>query len=734
MDIDGLKAAALSVRALSMDGVQAANSGHPGLPMGCAELGSLLYGEVLKHFPSLPDWVDRDRFVLSAGHGSMLLYSLLHLSGYDLPKEELKKFRQVGSLTPGHPEYGLTPGVETTTGPLGAGFSNAVGMAIAETMLAETFNTDTHTIVDHYTYTLAGDGCMMEGITSEAASLAGHLGLGKLIALYDSNSISIEGKTSLALSEDVAARFEAYGWQVLKGDAYDFEQVRTLIQKAQKETSKPTLIVLTSIIGKGSPNKAGTHGVHGAPLGEDEVQAARAELGIPADEDFYIHPKAQEYFASKQSLWSEQFEEWNETFKAWANENPKLKNLWDEYMHNGTVSKSAGGQLPFGDDFSRVSGISTSGGSASKEVTSNGPATQGPGTSPAKGQIKDTDAEIAYPEYEVGFKEATRKVSGAILQKLAAAVPNIVGGSADLAPSNNSELKEYGHYQRNSRDGRNLHFGVREHAMGGVTNGIALHGGLRPYAATFLVFSDYMRPAVRLASLMKLPVVFIYTHDSIYIGEDGPTHQPIEQLASLRAIPGLTVLRPADAQETVEAWKMALENRQGPTALVLTRQKLTTFEKADPSWPESMRKGAYIVKEAAGAGSSDGKPNKGQSASSPAQTGGANPPEVVILATGSEVEMALQAAELSTKRVRVVSVADLQTFNRMDAADRERLLPASSRVVVAEAGVSSGWGLYVTSAEDLFTINRFGESGPGNEVAAHLSFTAEALAKLCDLS
>src|SRR6056297_441733 len=378
MDIDALKASALSVRALSMDAVQAANSGHPGLPLGCAELGSLLYGEVLKHFPSLPDWVDRDRFVLSAGHGSMLLYSLLHLCGYDLTKEELTKFRQVGSLTPGHPEYGLTAGVETTTGPLGAGFSNAVGMAIAETMLAEKFNTDAHTIVDHFTYTLAGDGCMMEGITSEAASLAGHLGLGKLIALYDSNGISIEGKTSLAFSEDVAARFEAYGWQVLKGDAYDFDQVQGLIQKAQKDTSKPSLIVLTSVIGKGSPNKAGTHGVHGAPLGEDEIKAARAELGIPADEDFYIHPKAKEYFASKQSLWREQFEEWNETFKAWANENPKLKALWDQFMQN-----SASG--------STFSGQSSSGGVVPR---------------------KSNTPKIEYPEYEVGFKEATRKVSG----------------------------------------------------------------------------------------------------------------------------------------------------------------------------------------------------------------------------------------------------------------------------------------------------------------------------------
>src|SRR6056297_3063227 len=660
MDIEALKASALSVRALSMDGVQAANSGHPGLPMGCAELGSLLYGEILKHFPTHPEWVDRDRFVLSAGHGSMLLYSLLHLSGYDLSKKELKKFRQVGSRTPGHPEYGMTPGVETTTGPLGAGFSNAVGMAIAESILADTFNTDLHQIIDHHPYPLAGDGCMMEGITSEAASLAGHLGLGKLIALYDSNNISIEGSTSLAFTEDVAARFEAYGWQVLKGDAYDFKQIQQLIQKAQKESNKPSLIVQTSIIGKGSPNKAGTHGVHGAALGDDEIKASRAELGIPADQDFYIDPKATQYFAGKQSLWREEFEEWNETFKAWATANPKLKAQWDVYMDAAAPANA----------------------------------------SPVK---------VEYPDSATGFSEASRKVSGAVLQKLAEAMPNLVGGSADLAPSNNTELKNHSHYDRHTRGGRNLHFGVREHAMGGITNGIALHGGLRPFAATFLVFSDYMRPAVRLAALMKLPVVFIYTHDSVYIGEDGPTHQPIEQLASLRTIPGLKVLRPADPQETVEAWKMALEHTDGPTALVLTRQKLSTFEKADAKWRASMRTGAYIVKEAVGAS-----------------------PEVVILATGSEVGMALKAAELSSKSVRVVSVADLHAFDSMDPAEREQLLPASSRVVVAEAGVSSGWGLYVTSRSDLFTINRFGESGPGNDVADHLGFTVENLAKLCD--
>jgi transketolase len=658
MNADGLTASALSVRALSMDAVQAANSGHPGLPMGCAEIGSLMYGEILKHAPHDPEWIDRDRFVLSAGHGSMLLYSLLHLSGYDLALDDIKKFRQIGSKCAGHPEYGLAPGVETTTGPLGAGFSNAVGMAIAETHLAEIFNTEQHTIIDHYTYALAGDGCLMEGISSEAASLAGHLGLGKLIVLYDSNSISIEGSTSLAFSENVAARFKAYGWQVLEGDAYDFQQMSQLIQKAQAETEKPSLIILRSIIGKGSPNKAGTHGVHGAPLGEEEVIASRRELGIPEDQSFFVHPEARNYFKQKQPIWRQQYVEWEETFKAWANANPDLKDRWDTYMKPGFPQ------------------------------------------------------DIDFPGFGPGDAEATRKVSGAFLQKLADALPNLVGGSADLAPSNNSELENYGHYSREDRGGRNFHFGVREHAMGGITNGIALHGGLRPYAATFLVFSDYMRPAIRLAALMKLPVIYIFTHDSIYIGEDGPTHQPVEQLAALRAIPGLTVLRPGDPEETVEAWKIAVENQSGPTALVLTRQKVTTYSKADPDWSRSMRKGAYLVKDCDGT------------------------PDVVLLATGSEIGMALEAAGKSGKRVRVISIADLNTFLNQDTGDREAdngereaLIPSGSRVVVVEAGISAGWGTLVNNQKDLFTINRFGESGPGEDVAAHLGFTVERLVK-----
>jgi transketolase len=654
MDTKGLAASALSVRALSMDAVQKAESGHPGLPMGCAEFGSLMYGEILRHTPKDPSWINRDRFVLSAGHGSMLLYSLLHLSGYQVTKDDIASFRQIGSRTPGHPEYGVTEGIETTTGPLGQGFSNAVGMAIAEEMLAARFNTSEHRIIDHHTYALAGDGCMMEGITSEAASLAGHLGLGKLIVVYDSNKISIEGSTELAFTEDVAARFRAYGWQTLSGDAYDFEQMADLIGQAREEREKPTLIVLSSLIGKGSPNKAGTHGVHGAALGQDEVVAARKELGIPENEEFYIHPDALEYFKERSKSWNEEYDRWRKEFEEWSRENPELKELWDRFF--------------------------------SAEVP--------------------VDSDM--PSYAAGDKEATRKVGGAVMQKLAEAVPNLVGGSADLAPSNNTTLKEFSDFSKEDRSGRNLHFGVREHAMGGIVNGMALHGGLRVFAATFLVFSDYMKPALRLASLMKLPITCVFTHDSIYIGEDGPTHQPIEQLAALRSIPGMQVLRPADPQEAVEAWKMAMENPDGPTSIVFTRQKLPVFEKADKGWRKTIRKGAYIAADTEGT------------------------PDVVILASGSEVPMAIEAAEKSTKKVRVISVLDKGGLDCMKPQEKAELLPEKSRVVVAEAGVSGDWGLYVSRAEDLFTINRFGESGPGNEVADHLGFSSDALAKLCD--
>jgi transketolase len=652
MHIDSLKAVALSVRALSMDGVQKANSGHPGLPMGCAELGALLYGEVLKHNPADSGWIDRDRFVLSAGHGSMFLYSLLHLSGYKLGLEELKKFRQLGSKTPGHPEYGWTDGVETTTGPLGAGFSNAVGMAIAESMLEAKFNTPEHKVVDHYTYALSGDGCMMEGITSEAASLAGHLGLGKLIVFYDSNKISIEGNTDITFTESVADRYRAYNWQVLEGNMYDFEGMAGLIDKARAEGGKPSMIILKSVIGMGSPNKAGSHDVHGAPLGNDEITATRKNLGIPEDTDFYIDPKALDYFKGKKTDFQAAQDKWQAAFDAWAKANPELKKEWDQWM-------------------------------------SETPDLSG----------------IKWPEYKVGDSEATRSASGSALKAIAAALGNFVGGSADLEPSNKTGLGQ-GDYSRDNRAGRTLRFGVREHAMGGIANGIALHGGLRTFCATFLVFADYMRPPVRLANLMKLPVTYVYTHDSIYVGEDGPTHQPVEHLESLRIIPGMTVLRPGDGEETNVAWQIALEKIDGPVALALTRQNLSVYEKADKAWQKNMRKGAYIVKDV------DGKP------------------DVVLVATGSEVNLALKAAEISGKKVRIVSMPSREIFLQQDAAFRTTILPEGVKTVVAETGIVNGWEGIATDADHVLCMRSFGESGPAGDVEKHFGFVPENLAKM----
>lgn len=651
MDTKALDAIALSVRSLSMDGVQAANSGHPGLPLGCAELGAALYGEILNINPAKSDWIDRDRFILSAGHGSMFVYSLLHLAGFDLPFEELKKFRQLGSKTPGHPEYRWTDGVETTTGPLGAGFSNAVGMAVAETVLAAKFNTNQHKIVDHYTYALSGDGCMMEGLTSEAASLAGHLGLGKLIVFYDSNKITIEGSTDIAFTEDVGKRYEAYNWQVLKGDMYDYAGILKAVEQAKAETGKPTLIILKSVIGKGSPNKAGSHDVHGAPLGPDEIKATRKALGLDENEAFYIAPEAKAHFDKRRVQWAEDYDAWNVTFKAWAKENPALKTEWDQWMAD--------------------------------KVDLSG---------------------VEWPSYASGDSLATRSASGKALQAIAKAVTNLYGGSADLAPSNNTALP-HGDYSKADRAGRTFHFGVREHAMGGVVNGLVLHGGLRVFCATFLVFADYMRPAIRLASIMKLPATYIFTHDSFYVGEDGPTHQPVETIASLRIIPGLTVLRPADAQETSFAWKWAMEKTDGPVVLALTRQNLTVFDKP-ADWEASAKKGAYIAKDSDGA------------------------PETVVLASGSEVNLAIDACEKSSKKVRVVSVISLETFKQQDAAFIESLIPSGARVVVAEAGVKDGWEGFASGDDAILCMRSFGESGPYKELARHFGFVPEHLASL----
>ena len=646
MNTKALGKIALSVRSLSMDAVQRANSGHPGLPLGAAELGAILYGEILKHDPSDPAWVNRDRFVLSAGHGSMFLYSLLHLSGYPISLEDIKSFRQIGSPCAGHPEYGAAPGIETTTGPLGQGLATAVGMAIAEAYLAEHFNTKAHQIIDHYTYTLVGDGCLQEGVSAEASSLAGHLKLGKLIAFYDSNKITIDGSTDLSFTEDVPKRYEAYGWQVLKGSMYNFEEIADLVAKAKAETSRPSLIVLTSIIGKGAPNKQGSSSVHGSPLGPDEIAAARQALGIPGE--FYVAPEAVEYFAQKRQEWKRVRSEWQTRFDAWSKANPDKRAEWDAFFST-------------------------------------------------------TPRTFTAPAFAIGEKIATRTASNKVLVEVARALPNLMGGSADLQGPNAVALPEVGVFGSTNRNGRYIHFGIREFGMAAISNGIQLHGGLRAFCATFLVFTDYLRPALRLSALMKQPVIYVLTHDSIYIGEDGPTHQPVEHLASLRAIPNVRVLRPADAEETALAWKMALERTDGPTVLALTRQNVPVFAKADPDWQETIKIGAYIVKKSVGT------------------------PDVVLIATGSEVSMALAAAErVQGKQVQVVSMISRELFEQQPAAVRNVMVPEGVRTVVVEAGIRMGWEAWAKDA-DILSVDRFGESGPGDKVAEHLGFTVDTL-------
>ncbi len=653
MNEKAMKAVAASVRSLSMDAIQKANSGHPGLPLGAAELAAVLYGEILKHNPADSKWADRDRFVLSAGHGSMLLYSILHLSGYKVSMDDIQSFRQVGSKCPGHPEYGMTDGVECTSGPLGQGVAMAVGMAVAETMLAARFNTKTHTIVDHYTYSLVGEGCLQEGVASEACSLAGHLKLGKLIVFYDENRISIDGSTDIAFTEDVAKRFDAYGWQVLHGSMYNPSEILSLTEEAKKCTDKPTLIMLKSVIGFGSPLQ-GTADVHGAPLGAEGIQTAKKTLGLPADKDFYVFPEAYDYFAGKKVHFAKAQEDWNTEFKAWSKENPELRAEWDAF-YAGKPTGQAG---------------------------------------------------------DAGFKPldktATRTAGGKALNVMADRYLNLVGGSADLSGPNKTQLKNGGGiYSAENRGGRTIEFGIREFAMSALCSGISLHGGLRPFCATFLVFSDYMRAQIRLASLMRQPVIYIFTHDSIYVGEDGPTHQPIETLASLRAIPGVQVLRPGDAEETEAAWEMAMAAYDHPVCIILTRQDLQGYEKSDTDWKNTVKCGAYIAKDCEGA------------------------PDVTVLASGSEVSMAIAASKMvSAKKIRVVSVIDLKLFTNLSSADREKLTGKGVCIVTAEAGIGTEWRQFASDAHDVFCIDCFGESGPAEKVAEHLGFTAEKLAEI----
>ncbi|HUX22917.1 MAG TPA: transketolase [Spirochaetia bacterium] len=655
MTKDALKAVAASIRSLSIDAVEAANSGHPGLPMGIAELGGLIYGDILKHNPKAPQWINRDRMILSAGHGSMLLYSLLYLCGYGLTLENIKTFRQVGSPAAGHPEYGFAAGIETTTGPLGQGLANAVGFAIAETMLAARMNTATHKVIDHFTYVIAGDGDLMEGISAEASSLAGHLGLGKLIVFYDSNDISLDGSTSMSFTEDVLMRYRGYGWQTLETSAYDAEKILEMVREAQKETTKPTIIRVRSIIGKGAPTKQGTAKSHGSALGAEEAAGAKKALGIPLDKPFWVDPAAESYFKEKQKDWVEGYAKWQKTFADWGAANPERKAEWDILFADGPVNLD----------------------------------------------------KAVLPTYAVGDKVATRSASGKALNAIAAVVPGLVGGSADLATSNNTAMPAYPDYAIEERAGRTLHYGVREHAMGAIMSGITLHGGLRAFGATFLVFSDYLRPAIRLAAIMKLPNIYIMTHDTIYLGEDGTTHQPIEQINSLRLVPGLELLRPGDAEETTVAWLMTMKRTNGPTMLVLTRQSIAVYRKDDADWQNTMKRGAYVVRDSAGT------------------------PEVVIVAAGSEVSLALKALDsLGGKRVRVVSMVSRQLFLSQDRGFRDKILPPGVRVVAVEAGVTSGWEGIASTPEDIMGINRFGESGKGPEVAESFGFTAAALVDL----
>lgn len=652
MDTKGIAAVAKSIRSLSIDAIQKAKSGHPGLPLGCAELAAVLYGEVLKHNPADSKWADRDRFVLSAGHGSMLLYSILYLSGYKVTLDDIKNFRQVGSVCPGHPEYGWTDGVENTSGPLGQGIALAVGMALAESIEAAKYNKGGRKIVDHYTYALCGEGCLEEGVSSEASSFAGHNKLGKLIVFYDQNKISIDGSTDITFTEDIAKRYEAYGWQVLKGDMYNVKALVKLIDKAKKCSDKPSLIILKSVIGKFAP-KQGTASVHGEPLGDADVALTKKNLGISPEEFFYVDPDALRYFNDKKNEFAKKEEEWKNTFDLWAKENPELAKQWN----------------------------------ASYEG------------------IPDGQAED--PVYEIGANIATRSASGDMINAMGLRYSYLVGGTADLKGSNKSGMKcDGGTYTPSNRSGRSVEYGIREFGMAGEALGMITHGGIRPFVATYLVFSDYMRPSIRLASIMKQPVIYDLTHDSIFVGEDGPTHQPIEQLASLRAIPGVQVLRPGDAEETVSAWHIAMESKDHPVVLALTRQNVPVYKKEDPDWKLNIKKGAYIVKK------------------------GSDTPDVTVVATGSEVNTALEASSLAgNKTVRVVSVLDKNLFDS-DETYKAQLLGGAKRVIVAEAGCSAGWEGTATSRRDLFTIDRFGESGPGKKVAEALGFTAEKLAEL----
>ena len=645
-----------TIRFLAVDAVQKANSGHPGAPMGAAPMAYVLWGRFLKHNPGDPDWPDRDRFVLSAGHASALLYSLLYLTGYDLSLEEIKQFRQWGSKTPGHPEYGLAPGVETTTGPLGQGFANGVGMAIAERWLSRHYNRPGHSIIDHYTYAIVSDGDMMEGVSSEAASLAGTLQLGKIIYLYDDNGISIEGDTDVTFTEDVGQRFRAYGWQVIGPiDGMDIAAVDAAIKEAQADEVHPCLIICKTIIGYGSPNREGTGLAHGEPLGEAEVALAKERLGWRYKEPFTVPPEALSHLRQARERGKRRQAEWRERLEAYRRAYP------DEARK---LENDLSGDLPDGWD-------------------------------------SDLDGLFLNGDKPMATREALGRVMNIVSQKVHA----LVGGAADLAPSTKTTLKDKGHFGVDDYCGHNLHFGVREHAMGAIANGMALHRGIIPYTATFLIFYDYMRPPVRLAAFMKQRVIFIFTHDSVGLGEDGPTHQPIEQLAGLRVVPGLVVLRPADATETVEAWKVALQRCQGPTALILTRQKLPVLDRKKLAPARGVRRGGYILWQAKAS------------------------PEVILIGTGSEVGIALEAGKLLKEKgiaARVVSLPSWELFAAQTAEYRDSILPPEVKARVSiEAAATLGWDRYVGCEGIAIGIDRFGASAPYQKIYQQLGLTAQ---------
>ncbi|PLY39791.1 transketolase [Janthinobacterium sp. ROICE36] len=662
-----------ALRFLAVDTVQQANSGHPGLPLGAAPMAYVLWTRLLKHDPDAPHWFDRDRFVLSAGHGSALLYSLLHLSGYALPMAQLRQFRQWGSITPGHPERGVTPGVEVTTGPLGQGFANGVGMAIAEANLAARFNRDGHTLIDHHTYALVSDGDLMEGVAAEAASLAGHLRLGKLIYLYDDNRVTLSAGTDITFTDDCAARFTAYGWHTQTlADGNDLDAVERALRAARAETDRPSLILVRTHLGYGSP-KQDSFEAHGSPLGLEDVRLTKLKLGWPVQPAFHVPEKVRDHFHRLGQRGREQHADWQLRLAAYRKQYPEQAEALDQLLAEG------GCALPDG-------------------------------------------WEAGMPQFAPDAKGmATRVASGKVMNAIAALVPALIGGSADLDPSTYTALKDRGDFEPDDLvapdhqgadggpwdyAGRNLHFGVREHAMAAISNGIAAHGGAIPYCATFLVFSDYMRPSIRLAALMGLRVVFIFTHDSIALGEDGATHQPVEQLASLRAIPKLIVIRPADANETAYAWRVALQSRECPVVLALTRQALPTLDRAQCASAAGLLRGAYVLSEAA-----NGKP------------------ELILIASGSEVNLALaaqQALLLQNVQVRVVSMPSWELFDDQPQDYRNTVLPPGMPVRLAiEAGVSQGWHRYVGERGDVLSVDTFGASAPGDEMMTKYGFTVD---------